>query len=327
MSTKIVFKRTINEPYYNRIIKYRTQIKHLDNIETYQCLNAVKKTNGYFEYEISHGNIILKEQIGSKSKYGVIFLTKNKFSNIMYATKLTPQNIYNYNELQISKKLSNVTIADKSPHFLIIYKFIFCNENYNVNLPEIIDKSTYYISINELADGNLKNFFDVNIDPKLTLNAYQQILISILSFHYFTNNYYHNDCHYKNFLFHKIKPGGFFHYNIYGKDIYIENMGYLWMIWDFGLVRTNTGIYKYNQLKDYFRLNSMFKRSSFNSSMFSLLDTFVFQLKSLEFSFIDLIGNSDKKLFENYLFKMPELFTFSIKKTHKIINKNPYLIS
>ena len=325
MSTKIIVKKN-NESYYTRIKNYKSQIIHLDNIASYQCLNVVKKRAGFFEYEISNGKIILKHQIGSKSRYGVIYLTNNTFNDIIYATKLTPQNAYNYNELQISKKLSNVVIADKSPHFLIVYKFIFCNDGYDANLPDIINKTSYYISINELADGNLKNFLEFNTTHELILNAYQQILISILSFHYFTNNYFHNDCHYKNFLFHKIKPGGYFHYNIYGKDVYIKNMGYLWMIWDFGLVKINTSVYKYNQLRDYFRLNSMFKRSSYNSAMFSVLDTFVLQLKALEYSFIELIGNSDKKLFENYLFKIPNLFTFNIKNTDKIINKTPYLI-
>ena len=47
----------------------------------------------------------------------------------------------------------------------------------------------------------------------------------------------HCDSHWGNFLYHKIKPGGFFHYKIIGVDYYIENIGYLWVIWDFGLSR------------------------------------------------------------------------------------------
>lgn len=315
------------ETYYNRIKNYKKQIKYLNNIASYQCLSATKINNSLTEYKISDGKIILKKRIGSRSKYGVIFLTKNVFSEIMFATKLTPQNDYNYNELQISKKLSNIVIADKSPHFLIVYKYIYCNDITNVNVPDIIKKQTYYISINELADGNLKDFLEFNKDPYYTLNAYQQILISILSFHYFTNNYFHNDCHYKNFLFHKIKSGGYFHYKIYNKDVYIENLGFIWMIWDFGLVKTNTGIYKYNQLNDYFRFNDMFRPTN-NSSNISLINEYILNLKELEYVFIELIGNSDKKLFEKYLFNMPNLFTFNINKTtNKIVNKKPYIIS
>jgi hypothetical protein len=43
----------------------------------------------------------------------------------------------------------------------------------------------------------------------------------------------HNDCHWGNFLYHKIKKGGYFHYKIFDKDYYLENLGFLWVIWDF----------------------------------------------------------------------------------------------
>ena len=49
-------------------------------------------------------------------------------------------------------------------------------------------------------------------------------------------NALHCDTHGGNFLYHKIKPGGYFHYNLYGKDYYLENIGFLWVIWDFGLI-------------------------------------------------------------------------------------------
>ena len=42
------------------------------------------------------------------------------------------------------------------------------------------------------------------------------------------------DSHSGNFLFRKIKKGGYYHYNIYGKDYYVENLGYVWEIQDFG---------------------------------------------------------------------------------------------
>ena len=50
-------------------------------------------------------------------------------------------------------------------------------------------------------------------------------------------NAFHNDAHAGNFLYHRIKPGGYFHYNIYGQDFYLENIGFLWVIWDFGLIQ------------------------------------------------------------------------------------------
>jgi hypothetical protein len=53
-------------------------------------------------------------------------------------------------------------------------------------------------------------------------------------FFYQETKYFHYDAHWGNFLYHKIKPGGYFHYNIFGNDYYIENYGFLWVIWDYG---------------------------------------------------------------------------------------------
>ena len=62
-------------------------------------------------------------------------------------------------------------------------------------------------------------------------------------------NLSHNDCHWGNFLYHKIKPGGYIHYKIFDKDIYLKNYGYLWIIWDYGI--TSSLI---NPLIDYTRV-------------------------------------------------------------------------
>ena len=55
-------------------------------------------------------------------------------------------------------------------------------------------------------------------------------------FFYQETKHFHNDAHWGNFLYHKVKPGGYFHYNIFGQDYYIENYGFLWIIWDYGNV-------------------------------------------------------------------------------------------
>jgi len=319
--------------YYTRIKNYKKNIKKIQSINSYQCLISNKSKNKFYEYKLSQGTIFLKKQIGSKSRYGVIFLTKSKFSDLMFATKLMPRNYYNYNEIIISQNMSKNTLQDKNPHFLLVYKYIYCNDTNNNNLPDIIKKKQYYIAINELADGNYKNFLDFNKDENLTLNAYKQIMLSVLSFHHFTNGYYHNDCHFKNFLFHKIKKGGYFHYNIYGKDIYIENLGYIWMIWDFGLTKTETDIYKYNKLNDYFRINKILVEK-YNSNFFNYttdsntnsIKYIVNELNDLSYIYKDLFGNSDKKIFELFFFKQQNLFMIDMKKPDNIINKKPYII-
>ena len=185
------------------------------------------------------------------------------------------------------------------------------------------------MSINELVSGNFKNFLNsAYINSDLLLNALQQILISILAFHHFTNGLFHNDCHYKNFLFHRIKPGGYFHYKIYGKDVYIKNLGYLWIIWDFGLARKESE-YTKRRLEDYFRITSFFLKYN-NNLYFNDKDADLIKIVNniLEFkqTFYRLFNNSDQ-LFMEELFKIPKLFSFKIPIKSKIVNKSPYIIT
>ena len=44
---------------------------------------------------------------------------------------------------------------------------------------------------------------------------------------------FHNNSIWNNMIYIKIKKGGYYHYEIMGNNYYIENLGYLWMIWDF----------------------------------------------------------------------------------------------
>lgn len=46
----------------------------------------------------------------------------------------------------------------------------------------------------------------------------------------------HNDLHAGNVLVHKIKPGGYFLYKINNKNYYVPNLGYVFLLWDFGMI-------------------------------------------------------------------------------------------
>jgi len=70
----------------------------------------------------------------------------------------------------------------------------------------------------------------------------------------------HSDSHDGNFLYKKIHPGGYFHYKINEKNYYIPNLGYIWVIWDFGvcgpIVRHYDYIEDYNLINLYLRYDN-----------------------------------------------------------------------
>ena len=139
---------------------------------------------------------------------------------------------------------------------------------------------------------------------------------------------YHNDAHTGNFLYYKIKPGGYLHYNIYGKDYYLENKGYLWVIWDFGLAK------KFNEtdISINYDHKLVIESADFYIYNFNLLSSKEYILIEL---LLDLIGkyNNIKNInlsekFNNEIldFLITNVSSFTTIKPSKIINNTPYII-
>ena len=342
--------------YFLIIKKYLLTIKKVNN-----CLRLynIDPINRLPIYRIGK-NIILDKHIGLPSKHGIVFLSHFK-SNIKYGTKfdklnkftvkITNQSKNHKKEIEILKIITQQVIELKCPHFPISYGYLRCDNttlisNYSDDysivkdkhldsnlLPEIINKNKkIYIQINELASGDFINILITT--KKNLLNNIIQMFISIMFFHNATN-YYHNDAHPGNFLYHKIKPGGYFHYNIYGKDFYLENIGYLWMIWDFGLVKSfkeakkdkiaiNIDYSKYiitlNKLIDnikFIRLTS--KEKSIKNKLFTLIETYN---NEIDYKKIKNMNGKILTFFTNYISS-----SFITTKPLNIINKIPYVIN
>ena len=238
--------RCINANIKDRI-EYKNLLNKILNInETNNCMRIYKYGADGKPIYIIGNNIILKKQIGIESDNGIIFLssTKDNYNKIYkYAIKIVVENKENKKEIKLLKIVSDKVLKRECPHFPIIYSEIKCKDYLNIikedikNYPKIIQKNkkkSFYYLLNELAKGDLKTFLEkYHNDFNLLSNALGQIYISLMFF-YQETKHFHNDAHWGNFLYHKIKPGGYFHYNIFGKDYYIENYGFLWVIWDYG---------------------------------------------------------------------------------------------
>jgi hypothetical protein len=200
--------------------------------------------------------------------------------------------------------------------------------------------------MNELANGDAEMFVYQNYNnAKKINNAITQILISIYSFH--CEGYLHNDSHWGNFLYHKIKPGGYIKYIINGKELYLENIGYLWVIWDFGNLVTHFDKYIGQIAKDYMVLLASFENVSTKSILpeklrYSPLEdefpyspstiTYVSEISQLLNNSInnpyDDIKNNDATFFDAFI-KLNKVFITKedLSNDAVIINKNnPYKI-
>ena len=94
--------------------------------------------------------------------------------------------------------------------------------------------SSCVIFLLELADGDLHKWFLSKPKPDELYNALFQIMAGIHTIQKYAQllNY---DIKSPNILYYNVKPGGYFHYIIRGKDFYIPNIGKLFVLNDFGV--------------------------------------------------------------------------------------------
>lgn len=258
-----LFLNSKNKDINNRIELYKKITSYLENekILSKNCLEIPNISD--IKYIIDK-NIILEKQIGSPSVVGSIFLSHYRNdANNKFATKFAdPFFTTNINEYKILRQLSKIVLTEQIPHFPLSYGHLLCYNDYH-------KKNDYQnrliITYNELANGDYKMFYKkfYNND-ELILNAFTQIFISIMFFEYYLSMF-HNDAHHGNFLFHKIEKGGYFYYKLYDTDYYIKNEGYIWLIWDFGLVKKIEKNNNASIIRDYRRIINAFINMPDNS--------------------------------------------------------------
>jgi hypothetical protein len=339
--------------YYNILYNIIRKINET-KIVPINCLKYYNKDN--IAYKIVD-EIILENRIGSKSVFGTIFLSYYKnIKKYKFATKITDYTYEaNLEEYNILSRLTKYVIEKKTPHFPICYGKILCFNYDNKFYDKLI------ITFNELANGDLKMFYiKYYNNDEIMLNAFAQIYISLMSFYYYMKSF-HNDAHYGNFLYHKIRPGGYFHYNIYNKDYYLKNIGYLWIIWDFGLVSPFKNNNNISIIRDYRRvINTFINDSSILTKISNFLnnytDNIIYKYTHLfigygwasskyKYSdnfnniiscFLDILENTKYikdinllPILNTYLIDLMvehNLILTSINPNEKIINDKPYII-
>ena len=348
------FINRVSADIYHRnkyLILMRRELKKY-NTHKKGCLKVYKEYPNSILKSYRIGNrIILKKRIGSDSVFGIVYLSEFREKEkkmFTFASK-----VYEYvekqakMELEILEKLTNIVRKDICPHFPIFYGYVIC-ENMNnfdkdsfkkskeedksisqniLKFPMLIKQkinSKIITTFNELANGDLWNFLKLYKSNHLyIINALIQQLISIMFFNYHTGRL-HNDTHPGNFLYHKIKAGGYFHYKLFGKDYYLENMGILWVIWDYDLsITPNKALELFNKSKvisnDYNKLLSNYMIvENMNDICLNLYDYNKFSIKNLK-EYIYNLPNKLNKINNSLLLK-------KLPVGAKIINKNPYKI-
>jgi len=325
----------VNNKIYNLfkpLIK-RVTANIIDRINYFTIINNYinKIKNGCVEKNdnkiILGDRIIIDKQIGNIGKYGVVYkahynptnIQKKELGNVFkFVIKVCEFNNMNKKEIETGKILNKLLIDFKCPHFPFLYGYIKCDKKQDF-ISEYFSFEKSYLIVYELANSTLSQLIlDLFMNTQISIdlndiikNSLIQIYLSMIFFNKYSG-LNHNDTHFNNFLYHKIKKGGHFHYKFYGKDYYLENIGYLWVINDFGMVsklKSSISDLKFFTEK---MLTTYIKLEIFNDD-------------------INKFINDMMKLLSKKNVKINTIIDFIIKfspqtKPDKIINITPYII-
>ena len=261
--------KTLKYNLDKRIFYYKHITNKLKDINNKQCLKEYainsKKNEDVLGYNIDD-KVFLTKKFGSISKYGYIYIAsiKNEFGKYPIASKIMINNRVNLFEAQINLKITDKVIKNMiSRHFILTYKVIICDKMSNKNLPDIVLNKKYYVLLNELARGDLKQLCNSKMFLKnnsALYNVFIQIMLSISTFHHL--GFIHGDCHWGNFLYHinyNVVKNSYHHYIIYGKNYYLKSCEYTMYIYDFGFAEKIKSVKMSLIDSDYRRLINAFR--------------------------------------------------------------------
>ena len=201
--------------------------------------------------------LIFTQQIGSSSQYGIAYVTQATENTVIrVAAKIVQDTESNRKEIYLLEMLTKPVLEGKFANFPVMYSSFSCDKP----LCKIPTKTChkllsdrYLVILNEIANGDLKMWLSSKNTHSLRsyYSAIFQIYLSLMAFNEY--GYVHNDAHWGNFLYHDIEPGGYWHYQINGENVFVENTGQLWILWDFGMAYEYKD-YAQDTIRDYYRI-------------------------------------------------------------------------
>lgn len=217
-----------------------------------------------------------------------------------YELNVTPEEIYNlfYSNKSFNKPslieiisctLTNQLVFQKiCPNFAINYYW-----DYNNNTIRLYNE---YINCDNFDNWSKKKYSN-----EIWFNLLFQIMYALTALkRYF--NMLHTDLHTGNILVQKIKPGGHWIYHLDGVDYYVPNLGYVFLIVDFGFAWIPKKVYIPWYFKD--RLKYITK----NGTEFYDLSNFIDSIKSTDTTPSYFISEIDKLFSDKELLVYPTIY-------------------
>lgn len=273
----------------------------------------------------------LSKRIGSDSKYGIAYLAEGTGQSTGSIIKVAAKVIRNRRKDGRNHEVAILDILSRKvcsgfPNFPMMYAVLKCDKaicRADDRDCHALFKDRHLVILNEIAVGDLSMWLRKPRKPSQCYSAIAQIIVALMAFNEL--GFVHNDTHWGNFLYHNVPAGGCWHYVIDGEDIYVENTGQVWVLWDFGMSSKFT-TYSKKAYDDYTRImNAFIHSSSFgwlkNPKIVSpTVSNFALRIKTkLSDDIATNTGNPIYKLIK----EVPSLR----RKVGEVLNASPYVIN
>lgn len=259
------------------------------------------------------------------------YCTKNNFCvavKKMYVDKNTSRYINKTNskqalensilsELFIKKNLINkILLEGVSPNFVFLYNYHFeerdgiCYEDYPY--------ASYFYNEYQYKTEELNDWIYKKRSIKMLYNAFFQIISAIYTIQK-QFNLLHLDLHSANILVKNITPGGYFKYIINNIEYNVPNLGYLFIIIDFGFGYIPKNKNKDREYDVKFILNDI--KSDIPEKILNDLKYITKNLKSNKINFEDLINEIWGDMYKKVPNSSKLLEVYYVDKKIKLENK------
>lgn len=279
------FTKEFNLTYKNGKFRYRKEIDMFKKKRLSSGVEGVVYLSNFKNKEYFKNQIVIKV---------VNLLNIKETKDVKKSTiNMTPSKLYDL-------FLTNKAFKDPSLIELIsqtlVNQLIFQNicPNYTLNYYWEYESSKNLNSYNEyINSGDFDEWAKESHTDLEWFNALFQIMAGLYALKkYF--NMLHTDFHTKNILVHKVKRGGYWKYIIDNKTYYVPNLGYIFIINDFGFAWVPDHIYMKWYYKQRLRYITKAGQQFYDLSIFlkSILDSKSYKLP---YHFLQVISKLFKK--------------------------------
>lgn len=218
----------------------------------------IKQNKNWDKFTSFLKKLQLMERIGNDSKFGKVFqgyfnYFPLKEDNQILSIKLIPIHPIDLEFMLIEDYMKHEHIFKSKSIWKEIYVLRLCFKllklKKSINLPihyfclysnnhdflkSYTNENPNLFVFNELANDDLKNWSKQERSFEEWKSCFLQIFFGLYVLQYYSG-ILHNDLHWANILVFNIEKGGQWCYTINEQQYYIQNLGYLFVLWDFGM--------------------------------------------------------------------------------------------